>query len=491
MGRSRLADAVLRPLPGRLLQALAAVSLRRQLPLYFSGGVVRDWLLGLLPADLDLTIANSALAFAGDLAQTLGAAFVPLSAEEGVARVVWGEVCIDISQFREGTTSIEADLERRDFSVNALAVGFNCARCSLADGGRLIDPLGGLADLDHGVIRLAHPRAFAADPLRMLRAYRFRAALDWRIEPETKLAIMRQAALINRVSGERIAAEFDKILACDQCHPTIQEMVTDGLLFQLFPELAPGVGLLQPSSHHLDVFGHSLETLRQIERVIQEPHRFFPSQEWSQDLVAYVHAARQTIRLKYAALFHDLGKTTTCAEKEGRITFYNHDEAGVVILDGIGERLRWSNEDSRRIRQLVKQHMWPFHLHNAKRQTGISPRAILKLVKAAGDDLIGLFFLVMADSLAGQGTGKPEGMEEGVTALFIEVYQTYQERLKPILETPLLTGHDLIRILHLSPGPLFRQIFDGLLEERASEPEMTKERALAWAREFVGRLGTG
>jgi len=134
--------------------------------------------------------------------------------------------------------------------------------------------------------------------------------------------------------------------------------------------------------------------------------------------------------------------------------------------------------------------MWPFHLHNAKRQTGIGPRAILKLVKAAGDDLIGLFFLVMADSLAGQGPGKPEGMEEGVAALFAEVYQTYQERLKPILERPLLTGHDLIRILHLPPGPLFRQIFDGLLEERALEPEMTKERALVWAKEFVGRLET-
>ena len=288
-------DAVLKPLPEKLLHTLAALSIRRQRLLYFSGGVVRDWLLGVAPVDLDITIPTGALSFAGDLAQALGAAFVPLSPEEGVGRVVWGDLCIDISQFREGTTSIEDDLSRRDFSVNALAVGFDCARRSLADGGRLIDPLGGLTDLSHGVIRLAHPQAFTADPLRMLRAYRFRAALDWRIEAGTKLAIMRQAALINRVSGERLAAEFDKILGCGQCHPTIQEMVEDGLLFQLFPELAPGVGLLQPSSHHLDVFGHSLEALRQIERVIQEPHRFFPSQEWSQDLVAYVHAARQTI----------------------------------------------------------------------------------------------------------------------------------------------------------------------------------------------------
>ncbi len=491
-----LADAVLAPLPEKLLHALAAVSGRRRLPLYFSGGVVRDWLLGLVPADVDITIATGALAFARELAATLGAAFVPLSPEEGVARVVWGEFCLDISQFREGTASIEADLGRRDFSVNAMAVGFDSARRSLANGGLVIDPLGGLADLADGVIRLAHPKAFAADPLRMLRAYRFRAAFAWLIEPLTQAAIVRQATLISRVSGERIAVELDKILACGQCYPTIQEMVSSGLLFQLFPELAHGVGLLQPSSHHLDVFSHSLETLRQIERVIHEPSAFFPAQggtdqdpSWGHDISVYLLSApRQTVRLKYAALFHDLGKTTTCAEKKGRITFYNHDEAGVALLEDIAGRLHWSNEDTRRIRQLVKQHMWPFHLHNAKRQTGITPRAILKLVKAAGEDLIGLFLLVMADSLAGQGTGKPEGMEEGVAALFAEVYQTYQVRLKPIMDKPLLTGHDLIQTLHLTPGPVFKQILDALLEERAVEPGMTKDRALAWAKDYAARL---
>lgn len=115
----------------------------------------------------------------------------------------------------------------------------------------------------------------------------------------------------------------------------------------------------------------------------------------------------------------------------------------------------------------------------------------MKLVRAAGDELIGLFSLAMADSLAGQGPGKPEGMEGAVAALFAEVYHTYLERLKPILETPLLSGRDLIQTLRLSPGPLFRQILDGLLEERAAAPEMTKAQALAWAKDYAAGQSKG
>lgn len=496
-GAPCLSAAVLAPFAGPLLSSLAGLCRRRRQELYFSGGVVRDWLLGLVPVDVDLTVPDGALPFARQLAAALGAAFVPLSPAEGVARVVWGDLCLDISQFREGTTSIDADLGRRDFTINAMAVAFDPVGQGLADGGRIIDPLDGCLDLAQGIIRLAHPLALANDPLRLLRAYRFRAVLGLGIDGDTAAAIAAQAPAIRQVSGERLACELDKILASCQAHSAMQEMAEAGLLFQLFPELGLGVGLLQPASHHLDVFSHSLETLRQMELIIAAPAALFFRQAGAEtpcfghDLAAYLHAPRQIIRLKYAALLHDLGKTVTWAEKEGRMTFYNHDEAGVAIIFAIADRLRWSNEDARRISQLVKQHMWPFHLHNAKQKTGISPRAILKLVKAAGDDLIGLFLLVMADSLAGQGPGKPPGMEEGVAALFAEVYHTYLGRLKPIMASPLLTGDDLINTLGLTPGPLFRQILDALLEARAAEPEMSKACALAWARDYVDRLAAG
>ena len=527
-----MSPRVLDSVPKRLLEAMAELT-GRYPALYFSGGVVRDWLLGRQPVDLDLTVASGALALASELASRLGGAFVPLSESEGVARVVWGKNCLDISQFREGTTTIEDDLSRRDFTVNALAVGFDSARLSLAGEGRLIDPLTGVADLYRGQIRLAHAGAVAADPLRMLRAYRFRAVFAWQIEPQTQAAIASQAVLIRGVSGERVAAELDKILACPTASPTIKEMAEAGLLFHLFPELKNGVGLLQPSSHHLDVFGHSLETLCQMEGILEGPDRFFPRQAgaeksprqagteesprqagaeesprqagtdarqplkeegpsgWSREFAAYLSPPRQTVRLKYAALFHDLGKVTTQADKDGRITFYNHDEAGVELVAEIARRLHWSNDDTRRIGQLVRQHMWPFHLQNARVRTGVTPKAILKLVKAAGEELIGLFFLAMADSLAGQGPGKPAGMEGAVVALFNEVFETYQGRLKPILAKPLLTGHDLIATLHLTPGPLFKQLLDGLQEARATGPEMTKAEALAWAQGYAARLEEG
>ncbi len=473
-------------LPEKACQALAAW----EGPLYFSGGVVRDWLLGRTPADIDLTVANGALRLARELANFMAAAFVPLSAAEGVARVVGADFCLDIAQFREGMTSIEADLGRRDFTVNALAVGFDPRTQTFADQGRLIDPLSGLGDLKAGIIRLAHPQAFASDPLRLLRAYRFRAVFDWVIEPGTRKAIRGQAARLGEVSAERVTSELDRLLVGPAAFTAVREMADEGVLLAIFPELAPAVGLRQPASHHLDVFDHSLETLRQMGLIIERPQDFFPG--FAGEIADYLAQPRQVIRLKYAALLHDLGKTVTQAEKNGRLTFHNHDQAGVEILVAIGRRLRLSHDDRQRIGRLAGLHMWPFHLYNASLKTRITPKAILKLGRAAGDDLIGLFLLVMADSLAGQGPGKPSAMEAGVAALFSEVHRTYTTRLVPMLATPLLTGDDLICHLGLTPGPLFARILARLQEQRASHPGLTREEALRWASEFAkGQAKTG
>lgn len=477
-----LPGTALAALPTDIVRAVAVVGRRRALPVYFSGGAVRDWVLGRVPADLDLTIASGALDYARELAAFLGAAFVPLSTAEGVARVVRGAFNLDVSQFREGTTSIEADLSLRDFSVNALAVAFDCNSQTFADNGRIIDPLDGLADIDGKLIRQAYPQAFSADPLRMIRAYRFQAALNWCVDQDTSEAVIRQAHLIRQVSGERIAAEFDLLLTSNLAYQSISGMAETGLLFHILPELQSAIGLEQPSSHHLDVFGHSLETLRQIELIVRSPENFF--HRLTDEMMLYLQEPRQKIRLYYAALFHDLGKTITSDDKEGRITFYNHDEVGVGLFLNIARRLRLSNEDTRRIGQMIKQHMWPFHLQNAQIRTGVTPKAILKLGKAAGDDLVGLFILVMADSLAGQGPGKPMGMEEGVAALFDTVFSAYQGQIKPLIAAPLLTGDDLIQEFNLTPGPVFKRILDGLLEVRVVTPEMTRAEALDWVRDY-------
>ncbi|HWH72256.1 MAG TPA: hypothetical protein VNT26_23035, partial [Candidatus Sulfotelmatobacter sp.] len=141
----------------------------------------------------------------------------------------------------------------------------------------------------------------------------------------------------------------------------------------------------------------------------------------------------------------------------------------------------WSKEETRRVAQLIELHMWPFHLLNARRKTGVTPKACLRLVKAAGDELPGLFLLAMADSLAGAGAGKPAEMEQDVAALYDQVEEVYRLRIKPVLEQPrLLTGHDLQTLFTLPPGPLIGRLLEELEQAQVAGEAATREEAVQW-----------
>jgi poly(A) polymerase len=190
--------------------------------------------------------------------------------------------------------------------------------------------------------------------------------------------------------------------------------------------------------------------------------------------------------LKWAALFHDLGKPETHRLVEEKITFYSHDQAGAVIFEAIAERLHWAKDDRHGVAQLIALHMWPFHLSNARLRIGITRKACLRLVKAAGEALPDLFLLAMADSLAGQGAGKPEEMEENLAGLFREVHGVYVEYIQPVLANPpLITGHDLIEAFALEPGPAFKEILDGLVVAQVEGLVADREQALAWVKKFL------
>lgn len=466
--------------PDHIISALARQARQHNTPVYFAGGPVRDWLLGEKPTDLDITVPDNSFIFAKALARDLQGTLVPLSATEGIARVVSNKLWLDISSYRDGTNSIEDDLRKRDFTINAMAVAFDACTYSLT--GDIIDPTSGLDDLQSGIIRTASNTAFLEDPLRLLRAFRFMACLKFRLATGTRDLIKHQAALIHHSAGERQAYELDKIMTSVSAGKAVSEMAAVELLWQIFPELIPGVGMAQPASHHLDVFGHNLETLKQIEKIIAAPGELFP--EYLPDIEAYLGQKGKISQLKFAALFHDLGKPQAFAIKNGRQTFYNHDQLGVKLLSSIAKRLKWSTIDRRTISLLVKHHMRPFHLNNAKNKTGITSRACLKLIKAIGDELIGLFLLAMADSLAGCGPGKPAGMEDSLVNLFDEIYQVNRQILQPVLKNPLLlNGHDLI-LLGQKPGPLFGRFFRELEILQINNPEISKAEALQWATDF-------
>lgn len=463
--------------PEELRLVLGQIAKRSGQSIYVAGGPVRDWLLGVAARDLDFTVPQGAVACAREVSVQLGGTFVLLDEAEDVARVVWQGLTLDFSGFRNHTTTIEDDLGQRDFTLNAMAVLFAPETCGLASL-TVIDPLGGVTDLAQKMIRTSAVANLLADPLRLLRAYRFAATLGFAIEPQTEAALAVHGELLAKTAMERVAYELDLIMGSDRAWQTISRMADGGLLWVIFPELVSGRGLNQPTSHHLDVFEHSLEALRWLEKILLEPERHFLGQG---DLFREMILDKQATLLKWAALFHDLGKPETHRLVEDKITFYNHDQAGAAIFQTIAARLHWPRDDRNRVARFIALHMWPFHLSNARLRVGLSRKACLRLIKEVDDDLAGLFLLAMADSLAGQGMGKPEGMEANLAALFFEVHGMYVEHIQPIFANPpLVTGHDLIEVFALQPGPAFKEILEGLVVAQVEGLVSNREQALAW-----------
>jgi uncharacterized domain HDIG len=466
------ARQVLTLLPDWLREALAAVQAESREALYLSGGAMRDLLLGRTPTDIDLTVAAGARKWGDRLAALTKGTLVSLGREEDTVRVVSRDVIVDIASFREGAKTIVDDLLRRDVTVNALACRIDpllaAARPDETVSLPVLDPTGGCDDLRLGLIRMTAPESFRSDPLRLLRVFRFAAILEFTIDTGTLSLIGSQGRLAVTVAPERIAHELDLIMASVAAAATVRAMAASGLLWVVIPELAAGIGMAQPESHHLDVWGHSLEALFQMERILAAPDAFLPA--FGEEMVTFLRVPQHRMRLKWAALLHDLGKPATCGQREdkgGRITFYNHDRVGARIFADLAMRLRWSNEAREQVGRLIGDHMRPFHLANVARTGALTLRAAIRMLRTVGDDLEGLFLLAMADSLAGQGVERMEDMEEELAELYRHLTRIRAGHVTPVRSAPpLLTGRDLIDELHLPPGPLFKLILSAVEEAR-------------------------
>ena len=482
---------ILAVLPPWLQRCLA--SLQRGLggEVYLAGGIVRDMLLGVQPADIDITVQAGAKIWAEKLAVMTGGAYVVLGRDEDAARVVSQKTVVDISSFRQGAATVLDELILRDLTVNALALRIDPL---LADPDRegghevaILDPTGGREDLDQGRIRAASPESFTSDPLRLLRVFRFAARLGFAIDAQTLELVQQQRHLLVASAPERIAHELDLTMVSTGGHEAFAAMAETGLLWEIIPELAAGQGVAQPESHHLDVWRHNLETLRQMERIVAAPADYFP--KYREAMTVYLNGDRHRLRLKWAALLHDLGKPATCAineDKGGRITFYNHDLVGAEMFRAFAQRLRWSNEDTGQVTRLIAGHMRPFHLANVARGGNLTLRASIRMIRKAGTELPGLFLLSMADALAGQGAERIAGMEGELVDLFGHLEKIRCEHVEPVRSgPPLLTGNDLIALLHLKPGPIFKEILSAIEEARMEGMVTDLAGALQLAKTFI------
>lgn len=480
------------PLLGRLQVLLA----QEGTPAYLVGGYVRDLLLGRKTVDIDIAIATNAPPIASKAAEAFGGKYVLLDEENGMARVVLnvgggvGEERWHLD-FSTLCGNIEADLARRDFTIDAMAIDLN----QIADPDiHIIDPLGGRQDLEKGSIRAVSEGIFVEDPARLLRAVRLAAEFDFTIALSTEALIQQYSRLIARVPGERLREEFLRLLARPQAINPLRYLDRLGLLTSMIPELAATKGVEQPWEHCWDVFDHSLETVAAVEFVFRESPWQYGAADiltvvpWSDTLARHFAQEISTgstrkVLVKLAGLLHDVAKPQTKSiEPGGRARFLGHVTEGAVMTVTILERLRFSNRETRLAESMVRHHLRPSQMTNKGVQGLPTRRAIYRYFRDTEEAGIGILFLALADYLATHGPDL-DLAEWQQNAHLVEYILTEHYKQESVVVPPkLLDGHDLINIFGLSPGPWIGQILEALREAQAAGEVTTRDEALSFVR---------
>lgn len=449
-------------------------------------------MIGRDTADIDIIIGGDALEIGAGLATALGGKYVVLDEENGVSRVILADEVhrweIDLCTLKG---SIEQDLARRDFTIDAMAVDLGQL------GGEetavnIIDPFGGRDDLKQGVVRVVSETAFASDAVRLLRAVRLAAELGFTIESETEALIRSYSSLVAGVAGERVREEFIRLLAVADSG-WWHYLDGLGLVTAVIPELAALKGVAQPKEHFWDVFGHTIETVSAVDFVLRRGSWAYATDDiltatpWSADLAGYFneevsYGSNRRVLLKLAALLHDLAKPQTKAlDQQGRTRFLGHAEQGALTAANILHRLRFSARETKLVETAVRHHLRPTQMSSCGMPT---PRAIYRYFRDTGDAGIDVLFLSLADHLATRGPhlDLEQWREHGQLVDYV-LAQRFQE--ESIVTPPkLLSGHDLINVFSLSPGPKIGELLEAVREAQAAGEVTTRDEAL----DFINSL---
>ena len=487
------------------------------------GGALRDLLDGREPAYLDFVTTLDAQEIAKDLAATLHGSPFPLDELRKTWRIVLPQATqlreIDISTIETG---LEADLRRRDFTVDALAAPIN------PDGtlGKIIDLFGGVEDLHARRLRMLGESALQEDPLRMLRAVRLAVELDMTVDDGTAVAVRRSAPSLNESAAERQRDELVRIFETPRSAEGVRLLDSLGLLDVMLPELGPSRGCEQPFEHHYwDVFDHLVETVASLDRMLA-PYgsnralrpgpgpaswqsgkatgwlgRLLDRTERQQERPWLAETFRRGLRrfeldeyldssvggtsrralIKLAGLLHDVSKPETKTdEPDGRVRFFGHSEQGAAKASAICQRLRFGGREAAFVSKLVEEHLRPFQLANKALP---SSRALYRFFRDLGDAAPGVLILSLADAAAARGPRLQPERWRGHVAYIAYVLENGLAQRNVVTRQPrLVTGSDLIEALGLEPGPEIGRMLAAIEEAVAAGEVTSKQEAIELAR---------
>jgi putative nucleotidyltransferase with HDIG domain len=454
---------------------------------YVVGGYVRDIFLERPSDDIDVVVVGSGIAVAKELKRRLGRqAHLSVFKNFGTAQVkIGGTLEVEFVGARKESYShdsrkpivengtLEDDQNRRDFTINAMAICLNKVRF-----GELVDPFNGLADLEDGIIAtpLDPDVTFSDDPLRMMRCIRFATQLNFQIEDATFEGLERMAERIKIVSGERIEVELNKIILSPHPSKGFVDLQRSGLLNIILPELAALDIVEQKNGRaHKNNFYHTLEVLENVVR--SAGRRAGNDDEKGHD---------DGLWLRWAALLHDIGKTKTKRwDPAVGWTFHNHNYIGAKQVPDIFRRLKLPmGAEMKYVQKLVDLHMRPQVIADSE----VTDSAVRRLLNDAGDDIDDLMTLCEADI-----TSKNEGRKK----MFLENFRMVREKLADLQEKdykrllqPVIDGNEIMAMFGLSPcrevGTLKQTLKDAVLDNRV---ENEREPLMALLMEKASEMG--
>ncbi len=468
-------------------------------------GEIADFTDSSGPHDLDIAVppfAGSVEKLGHQLARHLGGVCQPHNLARGVYQVIVespgpdpAPLVIDLVRYG---FNIQEDMERRDFTVNAMALPLDhpCLVESDPDewpipaglwAGDLVDPLGGRTDVVQKRIRVVNDQVFRYDPGRLLRGPRLAGRLKFMLEPETARLIRREARRLDDVAPERVRDELMAILAQDGARAQLEVLDRLDLLCRIIPELELTKGVDQPSAHYWDVWNHNLHTVEFAELITRghQNSAIYSLAPWNAEVAAYFAEevgdgfSRRTV-LKLTGLLHDIAKPQTKApDKTGRIRFLGHSELGAEMVTERLTQLRFSARIVGMVARMVEHHLRPSQLRHGDEDP--TPRAVHRYYRDVGDVAVDTIYLAMADYLAAKGPEVVADRWANHARMLCNLLQAGRERAPAKGSQRLLTGHDLMQHFDLPPGPQIGRLLAQIDEARAAGEIATRHEALALA----------
>ncbi len=472
-----------------ILNPIDQFSRARKVKLYLVGGALRDLILGRAKdnPDFDFCLKSGALKFGAALARKLKCAYILLDEEHAACRLAkkinQKLYTFDFSDFRAGT--LEKDLLHRDFTINSMALELK----EIFSGGdlepQLIDPYAGKADLQAKRIKATAAGSFKEDPLRILRAFSFSCALGFSLDKETLRLAKKEKDRVGAVSSERIREELFKILDTSEAYASLVSLDKLKILEIIFPEIKPMRRIGQGPYHHLDVWQHTLETLKQFELILKDVKKNPEISAYLQEELAGFR--KRSSLLKLACILHDVGKPKALRREKGKIIFHGHERVGLGLTRLISRRLKLSNEECRALERIVLWHLRPGYLSDNPHPTA---RAIFRYFRDTGEDALSVLLLSLADQRATKGPLTTAlsrvRHEKTVKTLIAKLLKSKEEKKIEYF----LNGNDLMRKFKLSPSPLIGKLLADLQEAQAIGRIKNKNAAWKLAAKLLASVKT-